>query len=338
MGLKFGGGTLIKTMKFKLALLSAFLPAVICATAACAAEVPSSPEIESSSRDTVARSKIDNLNKRRNYLIDLGRGFKIRLEMRNTKLYMTRDGTSESQLLAESVAPYNDGAAQLLIEDVNFNGVKDLLIKVSDSASDACYQLMLSTSPRFSASSAQLAVFQEHPDILCNPAVDNDTKTVVSITHSGPLANQDIYRLSRHGELYLYARSEAIDYDFERLAIYNEAKEVKSSVITLRGITISKANEWAVAKLQGAAPNLPARACVLEKVTLHREPTLSTATKMYLIAGDSVSVIDVQGDDLGESWVKINFEGRKKIIAWLPRSAIEAQEKPGETCANRSAK
>ncbi len=51
------------------------------------------------------------------------------------------------------------------------------------------------------------------------------------------------------------------------------------------------------------------------KSTIYQSPTI--ATKMYLIRGDLVSVLEQK-----EDWVKIEYQGKKTIQGWIKRQDL----------------
>jgi hypothetical protein len=54
---------------------------------------------------------------------------------------------------------------------------------------------------------------------------------------------------------------------------------------------------------------------VSPKCTIYQSPGI--ATKMYIIKGDLVSILEQQGN-----WVKIEYQGKKKVQGWLKKSDI----------------
>jgi hypothetical protein len=54
------------------------------------------------------------------------------------------------------------------------------------------------------------------------------------------------------------------------------------------------------------------------KQPLYKSPTIDAKTKMYLIKGDTVEILEEKDD-----WLYILFKGKKEIKAWIPKDAIE---------------
>jgi|GEM_PF-6245814 len=51
---------------------------------------------------------------------------------------------------------------------------------------------------------------------------------------------------------------------------------------------------------------------------LYSSPNINSKTKMYLIKGDTVEILEEKDD-----WLYILFKGKKEIKAWIPKDAIE---------------
>jgi hypothetical protein len=56
----------------------------------------------------------------------------------------------------------------------------------------------------------------------------------------------------------------------------------------------------------------------IEKEYLYDTPNKESKTKMYLIKGDEVEILEEKDD-----WLYILYKGKKDIKAWIPKSAIE---------------
>ncbi len=56
---------------------------------------------------------------------------------------------------------------------------------------------------------------------------------------------------------------------------------------------------------------------IVDKQYLHNEATSSSKTKMYLIKGDNIQILEEKDD-----WLYILYRGRKDIRKWIPKKAI----------------
>lgn len=59
------------------------------------------------------------------------------------------------------------------------------------------------------------------------------------------------------------------------------------------------------------------------KSPLYREPSESSKSKMYLIAGDKVKLLDTKTDTSGQKWYYISYQGKKEIKAWIKAEAVK---------------
>jgi len=48
-------------------------------------------------------------------------------------------------------------------------------------------------------------------------------------------------------------------------------------------------------------------------------------TKMYLIKGDKVTLLDEKTDDLGQKWYFINYKGKKELNMWIKAEAVDLE-------------
>lgn len=75
-------------------------------------------------------------------------------------------------------------------------------------------------------------------------------------------------------------------------------------------------------KFLGAS--IDAFACIsVERVHLSSTPSVSKKSQPYLVKGDAVSILDVQGE--GE-WVKVRYSAKNIFEAWVPQNSIKLNE------------
>ncbi len=60
---------------------------------------------------------------------------------------------------------------------------------------------------------------------------------------------------------------------------------------------------------------------IVDKQYLHNEATSSSKTKMYLIKGDNIQILEEDDD-----WLYVLYQGKKNIKKWIPKSAIGKSE------------
>lgn len=58
---------------------------------------------------------------------------------------------------------------------------------------------------------------------------------------------------------------------------------------------------------------------VKRKTYLHKTP--NSKTRMYLIKGDKVTLLDEQTDNSGQKWYFIYYKGKKKLNMWIKAEA-----------------
>jgi hypothetical protein len=57
------------------------------------------------------------------------------------------------------------------------------------------------------------------------------------------------------------------------------------------------------------------------KQPLYKSPSIDAKTKMYLIKGDKVEILEEK-----DNWLHILYKGKKEIKAWIPKHAVEANQ------------
>lgn len=62
---------------------------------------------------------------------------------------------------------------------------------------------------------------------------------------------------------------------------------------------------------------------IVNKSPLYKSSSESTITKMYLLEGDKVKLLDKETDDAGQEWYYIRYQGKKEIKAWIKAEAVK---------------
>jgi hypothetical protein len=60
-----------------------------------------------------------------------------------------------------------------------------------------------------------------------------------------------------------------------------------------------------------------------QKSPLYKEPSESSQSKMYLITGDKVTLLDTKTDGAGQEWYYISYQGKKEIKAWIKAESVK---------------
>ncbi|WP_386688303.1 GW dipeptide domain-containing protein [Lonepinella sp. MS14437] len=66
---------------------------------------------------------------------------------------------------------------------------------------------------------------------------------------------------------------------------------------------------------------------IIKKSNLYKKMNTNAVTKMYLIKGDKVTILDEQTDSENQKWYFINYKGKKDINMWIKAEAVDFNEK-----------
>jgi len=67
---------------------------------------------------------------------------------------------------------------------------------------------------------------------------------------------------------------------------------------------------------------------IIKKSYLHKTP--NKTTKMYLVKGDKITILDEQTDSSGQKWYFINYKGKKDLNMWIKAEAVDLAPKTTE--------
>jgi hypothetical protein len=225
----------------------------------------------------------------------LANEFFVEVKLERDK-YWFRIVGSEWVLLKEGVQR-GGRAKEVLFMDVNDNDVKDVFLKVFEAGSNSLYALFITEIRNGS-------IFFVEQDELFGSPYANKQGQLVSVKREGPFSTLETYK-GYQGRFYKLELREPINSDLERVTIYDKGGVGKFSV-----------------KFLGS--NINAGACVVvERVQLSNTPSVSKDSQAYLVKGDVVSILDVQGE--GE-WLKVLYSAGNIIEAWVPQDSIELNE------------
>lgn len=93
----------------------------------------------------------------------------------------------------------------------------------------------------------------------------------------------------------------------------------KSMLLPIEKITKNKLFNCS----QSNASRIISNKSLITKSNLYKSPSESSITKMYLIVGDKVTLLDTKTDDNGQVWYYISYQGKKEIKMWIKAEAVK---------------
>ena len=163
--------------------------------------------------------------------------------------------------------------------------------------------------------------FQALDEAVSNPALDVKTQELQSAYRDGPKWYSTTYRVAK-GQLYPAVETQMVGTDgaWEYDEFKNPAgKVIGHKVVAESGSSAQKAED---------APNASA-VIIADKAPLHDKPQASAQTKMYVIKGDKVTLLDWKAGDDGDfwgGWFLARYEGKKTLEKWIQGDAIGAAQ------------
>lgn len=253
---------------------------------------------------------------------------KVTVEQQNKTQVSARLPNGKSQLLVK-LEPVDEAAMEGMpkfpvaqVADFNFDGTRDVAILDGNGYGgvNLFYHLYLWDKAK--------GAFKEFVDKtsgepgFSNPEVDSAKQTLMTSVRSGPRWFSTEYR-SDKGKLYPYMSSEMLSLGEDTLT-YLAFKDAAGKV-TSHKIIGEIADENAAFVDQ---PNAIVKIQV-DKAWLYDKPNPGSKTKMYVIKGDSVTLLDWKakdGDSLGgDGWYLVRYQGSKTIEKWLESSTLVQQ-------------
>ncbi|MBU0654589.1 MAG: hypothetical protein KJ914_05575 [Gammaproteobacteria bacterium] len=192
--------------------------------------------------------------------------------------------------------------------DFNFDGMGDvgLLEGVGYGGVNMFYRLYLWDKTT--------SKFQDFAKEISNPTLTTATKTLNSAQRSGPRWYTTDYRFT-NGKPYTWMETVVVspEGDLYHAKIYKpDGKLLKTLVAATEDpAEINEKTPPAIRKI------LPAKAPLYDK------PDADSKTRMYVIKGDKVELLDYSGDT-GEEWFRIRYKGSRVVEKWVEASAILA--------------
>jgi hypothetical protein len=203
------------------------------------------------------------------------------------------------------------GVAQ--VADFNFDGKLDvgILDGVGYGGVNMFYRLNL-----WDKASGK---FQEYAEPISNPVLDKDKKVLTSAQRSGPKWYTTKYQLNDKGALY-----PAVDWEMlsanEGAWEYLTFKNPQGKVIGHKIVSSGEEDGRADADLPDATAIIQ-----VDKAWLYEKADSPAPTKMYVIKGDKVTLLDWKplGDDsYGDGRFLMRYKGRKVIEKWIDGNTL----------------
>lgn len=249
---------------------------------------------------------------------NLGNGVAAELTISNSTLTIS-SGSVEAGVITTDIFIVPEGRAgsskAIIGMDINFDGSNDLLVKVSDSASNPCYKPFIAVVPPYVRDHIESAPFTESAITLCNPDADTDKKEIISVERYGPFSRTEIYSMSEDNGIELSTIIEDINYNFSRISVNVSSEEGLENFISIRG-----------ARSQ-------AFGCLIKKSDLYDSPGYDAVHGAHLVPGDRVKIEDVKRIR-GDEWIEVSYQGagREIIKAWIEQQSVEPLEAHDSPC------
>ena len=195
----------------------------------------------------------------------------------------------------------------LLQDDFNFDGAGDVAVLdgVGYGGVNLFYRLYLWDKAA--------GKFQETDETISNPTLTAATKTLSTEQRSGPRWYSTDYRFHK-GQPYVWSEGVMVgsDGDLYFVKIHNVAGKVIKQVV-------AEAQDAASVDAKTVAAT---RKITVSKAVLYDKPDTANKTKMYLIKGDNVTLLDYRENDDGSEWFLVRFKGKKVVEKWVEWGAI----------------
>jgi hypothetical protein len=201
------------------------------------------------------------------------------------------------------------GAAPLLQADFNFDGADDVAVFDSSGYGGVNQFYTLYLWDKIGRG------FQAFADMVSNPDLNIGRKALVSGQRNGPRWYTTEYR-SDAGKLYAAVERETVADGFDYVTFKNPAGQATGHKVVSNGEEDGR-----------PAENYPDAAVQIQadKVWLYDKPDAAAKTKMYVVKGDTVTLLDYAGNNAdapGDGWFLIRFKGRKVIEKWIEGGAL----------------
>lgn len=218
----------------------------------------------------------------------------------------------------KAVITYADGKTQSLLDlpdpeerqysehialqgDFNVDGLQDIAFFVSSGYAgvNQFYDLFVSDGR------GRLTPLME----ISNPSLNVEKQQLSTAQRSGPRWYETVYQF-KEGRIIQHIDYSMIDASLFHREIYQGDKRLSSAVVSNQD---AESNELLVRKI------------TIDKATLYNQADESTATRMYVIKGDDVTLLDYKEPNMYDGWFFIRFNGRRVIEKWIRSDAVYSE-------------
>lgn len=243
--------------------------------------------------------------------------YKVTLELdKNNTVIATLPGWKEQKLF--ELEPLEGEEAERFpvaqVGDFNFDETQDIAIRdgIGYGGVNVFYRVFFGD-----ANGGKLKEFSEP---VSNPVLDAEKQTLTSAQRSGPAWYSTVFR-SMKGKLYPAMETQMLPVG-DSVVEYVIMKDARGKVT---GSKVVGEQQGDTATDYASAPAATATIQV-EKAYLHDKPNSTSKTKMYVIKGDTVTLLDwkaKQDGGLGDGWFLIRYQGKKVIEKWIDSSSLQ---------------
>lgn len=206
----------------------------------------------------------------------------------------------------EAIEDFMNDEAQIFINDFNFDGTSDIAVAVS-------YGYMgVNVFTNLYLYDTKSKTYKPSLKQISNPRPLLKTKELRTSMKSGPWHYTTLYRYHQ-GKAYKYRAWQEPPTEiglFQHEFFDPQGKLVKRLVI-------NEADE----KKDLSALQPATRKVTAKKAFLYDKAGAEAPTKMYLVAGDEVALLEIKMVDYNH-WYRVRYQGKKTINKWLSHTSL----------------
>lgn len=204
------------------------------------------------------------------------------------------NGFKTNQLLKEEIVMRGKTLYQM--SDINFDGKNEFLLQ-TDIGANLSYNVYIIDCEK-------LVPYKTIP-YIGSFKIDNEKKQLKTYSKE-----------ENRGVINTYCNDEEKQYLCKIEKTFNENLTIEKSLnqkgeIIFQGIKTNEGKEIDYFKT------------LIKKASLSKLPSESAKSKMYLVTGDKVKLLDTQTDDAGQEWYYISYQGKKEIKMWIKAEAVK---------------
>ncbi len=239
--------------------------------------------------------------------VETGDGRTVRIAVDNGR-YIARLPDDREQVLLtmdmdEGPLPLVDGKARIMVADVTFDGLTDVLIhtNMGYGGVNAYYETFLWD--------ARAGRFREG-ELVSNPEPQAERKVLLTGERSGPVWYVTEYR--GDGPHLWKWRTHHAPGPLRHLRYFDRRGRLVKTVIAALGPEVEKI---------GDNPRPAVLFVSTRRSFFHRRPREDARMRSYLVRGDRVTALDASGDYM--EWLKVRYRGRHgEVIGWLDAETL----------------